>query len=363
MKEEPGMETTLAENIRAFRKQRNMTQEQLSCVLGVTAGAVHKWESGLSVPELNLILEMADFFDVSVDALLGYRMKNSHPDSVAGRLYDCCRSMDPAGPAEAEKALGKYPHSFPIVHACADLYLVYGTGTHDPRLLRRALDLFGQARVLLPQNDNPRFSDATISGKMAAAWMDLGEFDKALEIMKQNNADAHFSDQIGSTLAAFMGRPEEAVPWLSEAIVNGMSNLLNAALGYVFLYRARKDWDSAVAIASLTHDLIAGLRTEAAPGYMDKTLAEVLLLLAYTRMKAGQPEAAETALRQAAELAARFDSDPEFSLRGMRFLEHTEQTSAFDILGATAVGSIGRLLALLDDADMNARWKEITREP
>ena len=61
------MELTLAQNIRSYRKQRKMTQEQLSEVLGVTVGAVHKWESGLSVPELPMIVEMADFFDVSED--------------------------------------------------------------------------------------------------------------------------------------------------------------------------------------------------------------------------------------------------------------------------------------------------------
>ena len=54
------METKLAENIRAFRKQKGMTQEQLAEALGVTVGAVHKWETRLSTPELALIMELAD---------------------------------------------------------------------------------------------------------------------------------------------------------------------------------------------------------------------------------------------------------------------------------------------------------------
>ncbi|MDE5746393.1 MAG: helix-turn-helix domain-containing protein, partial [Acetatifactor sp.] len=37
------MDLKLAENIRAFRKQRSLTQEQLAEVLGVTVGAVYKW--------------------------------------------------------------------------------------------------------------------------------------------------------------------------------------------------------------------------------------------------------------------------------------------------------------------------------
>ena len=56
------MELSLSENIRAFRKQRSLTQEQLAEVLGVTPGAVYKWEAKLSVPELPVIVNLADFF-------------------------------------------------------------------------------------------------------------------------------------------------------------------------------------------------------------------------------------------------------------------------------------------------------------
>ena len=59
------METNIAENIRSYRKLCGMTQEQLAEVLGVSVGAVYKWESRTSLPELQLIMEMADFFEVS----------------------------------------------------------------------------------------------------------------------------------------------------------------------------------------------------------------------------------------------------------------------------------------------------------
>ena len=51
------MKMKLAENIRRFRKERSLTQEQLSEALGVTAGAVYKWEAKLSIPELELIVD------------------------------------------------------------------------------------------------------------------------------------------------------------------------------------------------------------------------------------------------------------------------------------------------------------------
>ena len=59
------MKSRLAENIKTFRKERKMTQEQLAEAMGVTVGAVYKWESKQSNPDLNLIIGLADLFEVS----------------------------------------------------------------------------------------------------------------------------------------------------------------------------------------------------------------------------------------------------------------------------------------------------------
>lgn len=56
------MEGKLAENIRALRKEKRMTQEQLAECLDVTVGAVSKWESGATTPDLSMIMELAHFF-------------------------------------------------------------------------------------------------------------------------------------------------------------------------------------------------------------------------------------------------------------------------------------------------------------
>ena len=106
------METKLAENIRLFRKQKSLTQEQLAEVLGVTVGAVHKWETRLSTPELNLITEMADFFDVSVDVLLGHEMRDNRQQATVDRLIVYLNTENPEGIEAAEKAMKRFPHAF-----------------------------------------------------------------------------------------------------------------------------------------------------------------------------------------------------------------------------------------------------------
>ena len=110
------MTNKLAENIRVLRKERFLTQEQLAEVLGVTTGAVYKWEAKLSQPELNMVMELADFFDTSVDVLLGYEMKDNHLEKSVERLKQYRHEKNMDGLAEAEKSLKKYPNNFDIVY-------------------------------------------------------------------------------------------------------------------------------------------------------------------------------------------------------------------------------------------------------
>ena len=241
------MEMKLAENIRKFRKERSLTQEQLSEVLGVTAGAVYKWEAGLSVPDLDLIVEMADFFDCSVDVLLGYAIKDNSLDATVKRLQEYHRRKDPAGLAEAEKALKKYPHSFEVVKESATLYGSFGIENRNRDQCRRALELLDRALLLLPQNTDPEISEQTIYGRIAMLHLGLDESDKAIEIYKAHNAGRMYSHQLGHTLA-MCERTEEAAPFLSEALAKIVSDLVSTIIGYLNVFFARSDYDSARAI-------------------------------------------------------------------------------------------------------------------
>lgn len=157
----------IAENIRALRREKGLTQEQLAGVLGVTTGAVYKWEAGLSQPELGMLAGIADFFDTSVDVIIGYEVRNNRPETIAERLSAYRNKKDRAGLAEADMALKKYPNNFSVVYGSASLYLVFGMETGEAPLLRRAIELLESARLLLAQNTDPRISESTLCGEMA----------------------------------------------------------------------------------------------------------------------------------------------------------------------------------------------------
>lgn len=66
-----------SENFRALRKKCEYSQEYIAEKLGVTRQTISKWENGTAMPELKKLTEIAEFFGVTMDALLGTEVENS----------------------------------------------------------------------------------------------------------------------------------------------------------------------------------------------------------------------------------------------------------------------------------------------
>ncbi len=64
------MKMTIGTKIQTLRKQRGLSQEQLAENLGVSRQAVSKWEAGQSVPDIDKIVLVCDFFGVTTDYIL-----------------------------------------------------------------------------------------------------------------------------------------------------------------------------------------------------------------------------------------------------------------------------------------------------
>ncbi len=355
------MKITLAENIRAFRKERSLTQEQLAEALGVTAGAVYKWEAKLSIPELELIVEMADFFDTSVDTLLGYEMKDNRLDATVKRLREYHRQKTREGLAEAEKALKKYHYSFRIVYQCALLYSGFGFESGDRALLRRALELFERSRMLLGQNGDPEIGDQTICGKIARVYLALDETEKGVELLKKTNAGGIFDHDIGHVLAV-CERTEEAAPYLSKAFTSIFTQFCDTVIGYMNVFTQRGDYASAEAILSWAVGVFSGLRKGSKPNYLDKICSILLTARAGAQLLAGKDEDARASLLSAKALAAFFDANPSYEPTDIRFIDRVGDVSAYDDVGATAAQAVENVAKGSGIDALSALWESVSAE-
>lgn len=354
------MKLMLAENIRSYRKQRKMTQEHLADALGVTVGAVYKWESGQSVPELRLLVEIADFFNVSVDVLLGYEMKDNRLKAILERLTGCINNEDPEGLPEAEKALARFPHSFDVVYLAALLFMIIGGKNRDGKMLARSSELLDESLVLLPQCTDRNMSEISIYHIKANVLILMGRAEEAAELLKNYNREGIFSDLIGMTLSLMCVKPEEAQPFLSHALLDSLSRMVQTVIGKAYAYSLGGDQDSAESLLKWGTGMLNGLKQPEMTGYIDQSCSFLYLLLSFVYLKKGRSAQAEEAMRKSLETAACFDSQPTYDARSIRFVDSANQYYLHCVLGRTARDSLGFIVNLIGDDNLTTLWKGMT---
>ena len=72
----------LNENIKAIRKAKGLSQEELAIKLNVVRQTISKWENGLSVPDSDMLISISEIFETPVSALLGESIIEQEADDV-----------------------------------------------------------------------------------------------------------------------------------------------------------------------------------------------------------------------------------------------------------------------------------------
>lgn len=336
------MKMKIAENIKNLRKSHSLTQEQIAEALGVTVGAVYKWEAGLSVPEIKLIIEIADFFEISVDTLLGYEQQNGNVENRINRIRQCIFERDfEEGILETEKALKKYANNFSITYAGAMLYMLKFTEEKCKEDMVKSNQLFEKAISLLYQNTENSISEATILNHMASNYLAVGDMAKGLEILKQNNICNINSGQIGFIYATELKNPKEAERYL----LSSMSKIINQTIftvGGMAYTHALKGDEACIRDAFWLIRYFDSLK-EYADGitFLDKYKAILLAQCAVWEASFRHPDKAEKYIKDAYLLAKKFDEAPIYTMQNIMLMKGTEKDgTSFDGIGRTTLEAV-----------------------
>jgi len=82
----------ISEKIRSKRRERDLTQEELANLLGVTKAAVSKWENEECYPDITMLPQIAQLFRITMDELFGYTLE--HKPLVILNEYHFGLSLD-----------------------------------------------------------------------------------------------------------------------------------------------------------------------------------------------------------------------------------------------------------------------------
>ncbi|MEJ8554177.1 helix-turn-helix domain-containing protein [Tepidibacter sp. Z1-5] len=79
----------LSERLKKLRKEKGLSQKDLSAELNIPRTTISSWESGSRIPELMTTQNLATFFEVSIDYLLGRTDSRNpvHIESIVNNLY------------------------------------------------------------------------------------------------------------------------------------------------------------------------------------------------------------------------------------------------------------------------------------
>ena len=112
----------LKDNIRSLRKQKGLSQEELSIKLNVVRQTISKWETGLSVPDSEMLISISEVLDTPVSTLLGETISSNNPE----KLKEISQKLEVINLqlAKRKESKRKFWHWFFIV-LCIILVLIF----------------------------------------------------------------------------------------------------------------------------------------------------------------------------------------------------------------------------------------------
>lgn len=351
----------LNNNIKIYRKEMNLTQEQLAEIMGVTIGAVSKWESGLSNPDIMLLPKLASLFGVSLDVLFSYELTDHSVDDLTEKIKACCYEKQYDKGAElALNAIRRYPNNFDIIHQSASLFLMQGIERKNKDALEKALELYRRSCSLVGQSRDDSISELSIQVTIGEILSFLGRNDEAYEHLKKYNYCGINNCIIGILLSQ-KEHPQEAFPYLSECLLDNIAQLMRCCVGFANVYNEMKDYKAAYEILNVMYDFSKHLRKDDQVSYVDKL--QVILLTGMAQIYASNQQLmeAEENLLKAYKLAIKFDASPDYNAQNIKFYRGKKRIFSDDV-GETAMDSIEKIILMEEsNADyLKNIWSKIS---
>lgn len=352
------MKISLNENIRNYRKGMSLTQEQLAEAMGVSVATVSKWEGGTVSPDVEMLAELADFFQTSVDVLLGYQWKNRSMGQCVDELKYCYEtSRYEEGKTEARKAVQRFPYSFPILYWSGMLLFVAsirntnGTLSSDEKVAEDmvyAKELLKRALGVFEQNEDKSISREEIHQIIGNIYGYLGDKRRAVEYLEEYNI-CNVNDQMLGVFYSYLGEYEKAKKYSYR---NFQRNLLNVWAGFTSIFNVLIEtgkYDEVLQLAQWTKEFCCSVAAEDS-SYFERcgVLVDTLMASAYVHKaeKEGGDyrDKIEEHLRCALQAAIHFEEHPDYTGK-LKFFE-VEEKSIHDSFGGSAMDVLKNTLLL-----------------
>lgn len=261
----------LGDVIRKYRKERQLTQEEMAGCLGVSAPAVNKWERGVSFPDITLLAPIARLLGITTDQLLSYKEELTDTE--------ICRILEQFGErVRSEEFHGVYEWAMGIVNEypnCEKLALQVGQVLDSYRHIVNAPEpeQYDSAVCMLYERVLGSQEQDVVQAALTALFclhLSNKEYDKAQHYLDQMPERSQNPYSFRAVLYARQGRVQEAYELYERQLLSAHGELSWALTGLCSLAISEGDDQRAEELAKkqteLAKVLELGSYMEASPG-------------------------------------------------------------------------------------------------
>lgn len=179
--------------VKELRMKNSITQERLAEYLGVSFQAVSKWENGTSLPDINLLKPISNFFGVSIDFLLDNE-KNKEDEFVENLLEEY-QVLNNKGKIEdaislVRNGLKEYPRNHLLMSKLVQSLITITKSTHEKDMQKNAQEALKLCQIIIDDSNDYGLIDSAIRSSFYA-YVDLKDFDKAIELANRRPSIWH----------------------------------------------------------------------------------------------------------------------------------------------------------------------------
>ncbi|MBQ2070642.1 MAG: helix-turn-helix transcriptional regulator [Bacilli bacterium] len=266
----------LGEKIANLRKEKKVSQEELADVLCTSRQAVSKWERGESDPDIGRLKDLAIYFGVSIDYLLGYDLEsmsvNGFIERIKKNIED--RKYD-IGVDEIRLIVSKNSNNF-ILLGYALAYLQDYNGLHHQSELNDLIIDYYKKAITSYQADNPfNVSLNALYGAVAYSYIVAKQYDLAKQWIKEHKV--YGAESALSRCELELGNSEEAQKITTDGFLEAIGSVINNSTIQTIIHLRNNKYGDAL---ELVDWLIRFVRSI---GKSEEALIDILFVLSFIK--------------------------------------------------------------------------------
>ena len=265
--------------IKKLRTENSITQDTLATAIGVTPQAISRWESEGGYPDIELLPALADFFSVSTDELLGYKL--SEREEELANIKKELRRLAEVGTHQeklsfARDALVKFPNDSKIKVYLASCLSDEWSNTHEKSLIRESETLC--LSVIDDCHDEDIRYEAIFT--LSSIYTELGETEKVRNTLEMLSPMKYCRE---TTLACGIG--DGNTEFYIQDEIDKLTDCLGLSIHHLVLHEDLPDdpstWDKKIEMLTISNRLYKMIYGDNLMFYHDRLSRNYWLISTY----------------------------------------------------------------------------------